>query len=62
MDILELFVKSPEMRDFYRNNPLNDQQLIELIINAPESISSKQLALRSLLPTRNKETAALINK
>ena len=61
MDIIDVFVKSPEIRDFYRNNQLNDQQLIELIINAPESISTKQLALASLQPDNNDEAMALID-
>lgn len=62
MDIITEFIRSPEMCEHLKKAPLTIWALANLIINAPESISSKQLALRSLLPTRNEETAALINK
>lgn len=59
--IINEFVKSPEMRGYYKNNPLTELELIDLIINAPKSLEKKKEALSQLLlKCADKDEAALL--
>lgn len=61
IDIIDEFVKSLEMRDYYKNNPLTKLELIDLIINAPVSIGDKEACLAGL-PAQDEYTSSLIDQ
>lgn len=48
MDIITEFTKSPEMREHLKKTSLNSRILSEIVINAPESLEKKKVALEQL--------------